>query len=330
MVRRTKVLNVYDFDKTIYDGDSTIDFFLFSLKKDIKLIRFFPKQFSGFILYKLRIISKTEFKSRFFSFIKDIKNKEEHLKDFWLIHRKKINKWYLERQENNDVIISASPEFLLEPVCKQLNINYLIASKVCINTGQFERNNCYGEEKVIRFLEKFPGGEIDNFFSDSISDLPLAEKAKNSFLVRKNKISNFDNHAPSIIKKIKELFLNIRFIKFFIVGIVNAINGVLFAGLFSLFISQANIAFALGYIIALGISYLLNTFFVFSEKMCFYKFVKFCISYIPNFILQNVIVYIISVLFNVPKVVVYAISVAVSFPLTYLLLCCFPFKKDNS
>ena len=27
-------MNVYDFDKTIYDGDSTLDFYLFSLKKN--------------------------------------------------------------------------------------------------------------------------------------------------------------------------------------------------------------------------------------------------------------------------------------------------------
>ena len=26
-------MNVYDFDRTIYDGDSTIDFYLYSIKK---------------------------------------------------------------------------------------------------------------------------------------------------------------------------------------------------------------------------------------------------------------------------------------------------------
>ena len=26
--------NIYDFDKTIYDGDSTVDFFLFCLKRE--------------------------------------------------------------------------------------------------------------------------------------------------------------------------------------------------------------------------------------------------------------------------------------------------------
>lgn len=324
------VLNVYDFDKTIYDGDSTIDFFLFSIKKDIKLIRFFPKQFLGFILYKLKIISKTEFKRRFFSFLKGIENKEQHLHSFWLIHRTKIKKWYLDKQECNDVVVSASPEFLLEPICKELNINYLIASKVCIETGNFLGNNCFGEEKVIRFFEKFPDSEIDNFYSDSISDLPMAKKSKFAFLVQKGKIVKFNSETPLTIAKLKKYFFNIQFLKFLVVGILNTINGVLFAGLFSLLVSQANIAFVLGYIIAVCISYLLNTFFVFSEKnICFNKFMKFCISYLPNFALQNIIVYMLSVFLKVSNLSVYVLSSAVSFPLTYLLLCFFAFKKKD-
>lgn len=323
-------MNVYDFDKTIYDGDSTINFFLFSLKKDIKLVRFFPKQFFGFILHKLKIISKTKFKEIFFCFLKGLKNKEEHLHSFWLIHRTRIKKWYIDKQECTDVVISASPEFLLEPICKELNISHLIASKVYIETGNFLGNNCYGEEKVIRFFEKFPDSQIDNFYSDSVSDLPLAKISKSAFLVQKDKLIKFDIETTSTILKLKKYFLNAQFLKFLIVGILNVSNGVLFASLLSLFVSQANFAFILGYIIALGISYLLNTFFVFCEKnICFNKFINFCVSYLPNFALQNIIVYILSVFFKIPKSIMYTLSSAISFPLTYLLLCLFTFKKKK-
>ena len=44
-------MNVYDFDGTIYDGDSTIDFFFYSLKKKPSLICYLPKQATGFLLY---------------------------------------------------------------------------------------------------------------------------------------------------------------------------------------------------------------------------------------------------------------------------------------
>ena len=40
---------VYDFDGTIYDGDSSIDFFLFCLKKNIKVIFYLPKVVLNFM-----------------------------------------------------------------------------------------------------------------------------------------------------------------------------------------------------------------------------------------------------------------------------------------
>lgn len=322
-------LNVYDFDKTIYDGDSTIDFFLFSLKKDIKLTRFIPKQILGFVLYKIKIISKTEFKTMFFSFIKDIRKKEEYLREFWLVNLKKIKKWYLEKKESDDVIISASPEFLLEPICKELNINNLIASKVCIKTGRFERKNCYGEEKVNRFYEQFPDGKIDSFFTDSYSDLPLAKKANVAFLVKGKKINTFNIFHESIIKKIKKQFFNKQFSKFFLVGLLNVLNCMLLSGLILLVIPLVNIAFILGYIVSLCVSFLLNTFFVFSEKtISFKKFIRFCISYIPNFLIQNIVLFILS-FFQHSKFLIYAFSGAISFPLTYLLLFFFTFNKGK-
>lgn len=37
-------MNVYDFDGTIYDGDSSVDFFLYALKRMPSLIRYAPRQ----------------------------------------------------------------------------------------------------------------------------------------------------------------------------------------------------------------------------------------------------------------------------------------------
>ena len=47
-------MDVYDFDGTIYDGDSSIDFYLFCLKKNIKLLRYIPGQVLYAILYKFK------------------------------------------------------------------------------------------------------------------------------------------------------------------------------------------------------------------------------------------------------------------------------------
>ena len=55
-------MNVYDFDKTIYDGDSTVDFFFFSLKRNPVLWITSVGYIAAFPLYFLKIISKTRAK----------------------------------------------------------------------------------------------------------------------------------------------------------------------------------------------------------------------------------------------------------------------------
>lgn len=115
--------NVYDFDETIYNGDSTIDFFLFCLKRHPILIVFFFKIVFLGILMKFKIVSLDNFKQKFYLFLKYIKNIDKELNLFWKKHKDKIKDFYTNQKQETDVIISASPEWLLEPICKELNVN---------------------------------------------------------------------------------------------------------------------------------------------------------------------------------------------------------------
>lgn len=40
-------MNVYDFDGTVYRGDSTVDFWLFCLRKKLGLVKYIGKQFAA-------------------------------------------------------------------------------------------------------------------------------------------------------------------------------------------------------------------------------------------------------------------------------------------
>ena len=192
------MINVYDFDKTIYDGDSTIDFYLFCLKNKPSIIICLPLQVSSFILYKLRIKDKEYFKSKFFSFLKHISDVDNYVKKFWKTNNGKIKVWYKKQKQATDVIISASPEFLLKPICHELKINTVIASKVDKKTGEFLSKNCYGEEKVSRY-NKEVNKEVNAFYSDSMSDLPMMKISKKSYLVDKDKIE--EKNITSILEK---------------------------------------------------------------------------------------------------------------------------------
>lgn len=187
-------INCYDFDKTIYDGDSTIDFYWYCLKKRPYIIISIPIQLYGIIGYKLGLCSKTKMKEKFFSFVRLIPNIEKIIKKFGEVHSHKLKKWYLEKDHSSDVIISASPVFIIKSITTGIKVLDVIASDTSEKTGKFLLPNCYGEEKVIRFKEKFPSNcfEIRRFYSDSISDLPLARIAEESFLVNDNTISKWN------------------------------------------------------------------------------------------------------------------------------------------
>lgn len=61
-------MNAYDFDNTIYKGDSTLDFYFFCVKQTPKIVKYLPEQIRGFILYRAKKIDKTAFKVKFFLF----------------------------------------------------------------------------------------------------------------------------------------------------------------------------------------------------------------------------------------------------------------------
>ena len=60
------MINAYDFDETIYDGDSSVDFYFYCLKRNKKVLLQLPIQLWGFLLYKLKITDKTRMKERVF------------------------------------------------------------------------------------------------------------------------------------------------------------------------------------------------------------------------------------------------------------------------
>lgn len=185
------MIKVYDFDKTIYDGDSTIDFYLYCLKKHKDIIFLLPIQIYAMILYKLKIKEKEYFKEKFFIFLNKIPNTDNYVKEFWKLNQKKIKSWYLNQKESTDIIISASPEFLLMPLKKNLKIDKIIATKVNKKTGKFEGKNCHDAEKVIRFKQEC-NKKISEFYSDSMTDKPMMQLSKKAYLVKKNEIKELN------------------------------------------------------------------------------------------------------------------------------------------
>ncbi len=183
-------MNVYDFDNTIYKGDSTFDFYRFCLWRHPKIFLLIPKLLADFIKFKvLKKFSKTHFKEQMYKFLLYVPDIDSELNIFWDKNIHKIKDFYKKEKKADDVIISASPEFLVIPACQRIGIKHVMASRVDKKSGKYDGLNCHGEEKVVRFYEIFPHGVIDCFYSDSYSDTPLAKlAAEKSYMVKGDKL----------------------------------------------------------------------------------------------------------------------------------------------
>jgi phosphoserine phosphatase len=186
-----EIINVYDFDHTIYPGDSTVDFFLFCFRrKPYILFRALQLAIRG-VGRVLGFVTTEQLKERFYmSFLPYMNDIPYLLDEFWEKHSGDICGWYREQKEPNDLVISASPEFLLKPICSRLGIRF-IGSLVNPQTGMLLGPNCKGNEKVRRFRELYPNCLIDNFYSDSLSDSPMAEISRQAWRVKNRVITSW-------------------------------------------------------------------------------------------------------------------------------------------
>ena len=94
-------------------------------------------------------------------------------KGFWEKHLHQVYPWFTQKKRPA-VIISASPDFLLEELQRRLGLPYLLCTRHNPKTGRILGQNCRGEEKVRRFHRAFPGVQVVDVYSDSLGhDKPI-------------------------------------------------------------------------------------------------------------------------------------------------------------
>ena len=130
----------------------------------------------------------------------------------------------------------------------------------------------------------------------------------------------------SFVESFKKMFFSREFFSFVIIGLINTFNGVVFSYIYSNFLNE-NLAFIFGYISGLIISYILNSKITFKEELKLIKFVRFAISYIPNFIIQNMVVVLVFNIMGWHKLIAYGLAAAIGVPVTFILIKLFAFNK---
>jgi putative flippase GtrA len=320
-------MNVYDFDNTIYAGDSSLDFYRFALARRPALVFLLPLQLWGIAAYLLRLWSKEQMKSAFFCFIRYIPL-DATLKRFWKRNARKIKPWYLEQKRGDDLIISASPEFLLEPAAREYLRCALIASRVDPKTSAYNGKNCYGEEKLRRFRERYGEEKIDKFYSDSPSDFPLVKIAEQSFMVKRNRLLPWQTIDNSIFAKIKRTYLSRDFILFVFCGGMGTLTNFICSLLIST-VLDPSLSYICGYCLSLLVAYTLNAKLIFHSPLAFIALVKFVISYIPNFLILFGFVLVFLNIAGWNKIIVYGLAGLLGLPITFMLVKIIAFRNIN-
>lgn len=177
-----KLMNVFDFDGTLYDGDSTLDFWKYAFCKQPACIRSLPSQVLGFALHAVGAIDKDAFKARFYSFLRYVPEVKMLVEAFWDERQGRISETMLELSNEGDLVVSASPRFLVEPICDRLGLRS-VASEVSPFTGALLGPNCSGWEKCRRIMDESFELPFENGYTDSMSDAPMMLMATRSWMV---------------------------------------------------------------------------------------------------------------------------------------------------
>lgn len=136
-------------------------------------------------------------------------------------------------------------------------------------------------------------------------------------------------------------FLTVQFITFMGIGIINTISAAVIATILDitknfLFIPTHSIRifaekfrtnFIIGYIASIILSFFLNSKYTFCQKPTWQKFIKFPISYIPNFLFQYLMVFLFTTL-QWNSTVAYITAAVLGTPITFISMKLMVFKKN--
>lgn len=187
-------IDVYDFDGTIYDGDSTVDFVFFCLRRHPGVIAGLPHLVAAAVKIKSRGL--TQLKSVLFGDMAKRFDLEREAALFWQSEKTKakLGKWFETRPRDLPIVIaSASPEFELQYAAKLLGVKTLIGTRCDAKTGRLIGKNCKGEEKLRRIEEAVGAFEIRAMYTDDAkADGPLLACAEEGYIVTHGRLSPFE------------------------------------------------------------------------------------------------------------------------------------------
>ena len=181
------IVKVFDFDNTIYKGESSVDFAFYMIRHNKRIIRYIPTILFSLVGYKLCLLKKEKLESiinDFFAGVLDGETSPEgFVKAFWEINADKLNSEMLRLIAPDDIIISASPIFLFDGIREKLKTNHIVGTEVDLEQKEITWFN-FGDNKVKRYRELYGDKTIDMFYTDSYNDKDMMAISRDVYIVK--------------------------------------------------------------------------------------------------------------------------------------------------
>lgn len=183
-------MRVLDFDGTIYDGESLLDFYFFTLRRYGSMARFAPVAIYYAVRYRLGRATLEELDRAMrrigARYLRRLTSRpgfdmDRLVGEFWDRNMHKIMDWYQPRED--DVVLTASFDLLVGEACRRLGVGRCIGSTLDMETLEVGYLN-FGPGKPVHLLEKVgEGAVVDAFYTDSGFDAPMVGLARKAYLV---------------------------------------------------------------------------------------------------------------------------------------------------
>ena len=159
-----------------------LDFYLYCLRFHPGLMKFAFAVLFNLARYKMCRISESEFEALARKYaseaVRMCPDAENLAQRFWKSHAKRFNLFYKDVKRADDVAVSAGFGFLLSPAFEILGVKRYVCSEIDLETGEITRI-CFGKNKVKCFAESFCREQVEDFYTDSMNDLPFMKLARN-------------------------------------------------------------------------------------------------------------------------------------------------------
>lgn len=198
-------MNIYDFDKTIFYPDSVTLFVNYVITRKPSLVfNYVPKTLKAVFKVLCKKKKRQYMYIKLYGIVKYLDDPAKVVNEFWDEYETNIAEWYLKQKKEDDLIISASPEYLIKPIADRLGVKY-VSTIIDTQTGVMIGNLMLARAKSKYIIDKgMP--MIDNFYSDSLSDTPIALLAEKAYLVtdKGRKFSPWPHLDKDLAKKVKK------------------------------------------------------------------------------------------------------------------------------